>query len=463
MWARKITGAPAEHDSAQLVQMAFNLERHGVISMEENPPFEPTDYREPIPVLVCALGIKIMDGIIGAAEAEAYFSGDRVKYLKYQNLIWLALLCVGAFWAAKALTSSFLLALIALALVYFPFTGTHWGTGLIDGLFTEIPAAPVLMFACASLAIGFKRSRLALIAVAGLLFGIVTLIKAALFYVFVGVVLILPCFYLLQRPAIPMRAFVRYVAVLVVAWACVLAPWMYRNHVQLGSFQLSQRSGLALWDRALEDQMTTQEYVGTFYVWAPNNSLRRLLGSVLGFSSGDLQRGGRLQHLNSTLESDFEKDDVAAEQAGRPDQAISFYSQARAERVKLERELDKAGHLHPDLEADDLLKRRAIILILKHPYQHLALTGSFLWRGAPLVFPILAFALAIALRQRRYDLALFALPVLGLVMFYALFSMFLSRFAIPAYFVAVVVFVILIELLWNSLRSIGAGRTRAAA
>jgi predicted tellurium resistance membrane protein TerC len=60
-------------------------------------------------------------------------------------------------------------------------------------------------------------------------------------------------------------------------------------------------------------------------------------------------------------------------------------------------------------------------------------------------------------------LALFALPVLGLVMFYALFSMFLSRFAIPAYFVAVVVFVILIELLWNSLRSIGAGRTRAAA
>jgi hypothetical protein len=463
LWCQKITGARAEHDNAQVVQMAFNLERYGVISMEENPPFVPTDYREPIPVLITALGIKTIDAIVGPAPAEAYFSGDRVKYLKYQNLLWLALLCAGAFWAAEALTGSVLLGIVAVVLVDFPFTGSHWGTAIVNDLFTEIPAAPALMFACATLAVGYSRRSLGLMAIAGVLFGVVTLIKAALFYVFIGVVAVLLCFYLLQRPPIPTRNAIRELAILIVAWACVLAPWMYRNHVELGSFQLSQRSGLALWHRALEDQMTAQEYLGTFYVWAPTNSLHKLMGAALGFAPADLERGGRLQRLNSTLDSNYAADDAAAEQAGRPDQAISYYSQARAERVKLEQELGKSGHLHADLEADDVLKQRAIALTLKHPWEHLALTLPFLWRGAPLAFSILACALIVGVRRRRYDLALFALPAFGLVLFYALFTMFLGRFAIPAYFVGIVMLVVLVGTLWGSRSAVGAQQPRVAA
>ena len=209
--------------------------------------------------------------------------------------------------------------------------------------------------------------------------------------------------------------------------------------------------------------MTAQEYLGTFYVWAPTNGLHKLMGAALGFTPADLERGGRLQRLNSTLDSNYAADDAAAEQAGRPDRAISYYSQARAERVKLEQELGKAGHQHADLEADDILKQRAIALTLKHSWEHLALTLPFLWRGAPLAFPILACALIVGVRRRRYDLALFALPAFGLVIFYALFTMFLGRFAIPAYFVGIVTLVLLVGELWGSRSSPDAARPRVAA
>jgi hypothetical protein len=444
VWARQVTGAPVEKDSAQLVRMAVNLERHGVMSVEEAPPFTPTDYREPIPVFACALGIKIMDSVLGAAPEDAYFSGERVKYLKYQNIIWLAILCVGAFWATQVLTSSFLLGLLAVVLVNSPFAGGHFSAGLVDDLYSEVPAASFLMLACTCLAIGFTRRRLGFIALAGLLFGILTLIKAATLYVFIGVVLVLPYFYFLQR--YPIRAAVREWVVVILPFACIIAPWMYRNHVELGSFQLSQRAGVVLMYRALKDQMTLQEYVGSFYVWGPN-SLQRPLGGVLGFSPADLRRGGRLQRLNTALDSDFAADDLAAERAGRPDQTLTYYRQARAERTKIEMELDRAGHPQAELEGDDILKKHAMTLIIEHPWRHLALTIPFLWRGATIVFPVLVFALVIAVRRRRYDLALFALPAFGLVVFFALFSHFIARYGIPAREVATVALIALVALL----------------
>jgi hypothetical protein len=255
---------------------------------------------------------------------------------------------------------------------------------------------------------------------------------------------VLPYFYFLQR--YPIRAAVREWVVVILPFACIIAPWMYRNHVELGSFQLSQRAGVVLMYRALKDQMTLQEYVGSFYVWGPN-SLQRPLGGVLGISPADLRRGGRLQRLNTALDSDFAADDLAAERAGRPDQTLTYYRQARAERTKIEMELDRAGHPQAELEGDDILKKHAMTLIIEHPWRHLALTIPFLWRGATIVFPVLVFALVIAVRRRRYDLALFALPAFGLVVFFALFSHFIARYGIPAREVATVALIALVALL----------------
>jgi hypothetical protein len=444
VWARQMTGAPIEKDSAQLVRMALNLDRHGVISLEEAPPYTPTDYREPLPVFASALGIKIMDSMIGPAPDDAYFSGTRAKYLKYQNLVWLPLLSAGAFWAGLALTSSFALGVLAVLLVNIPFAGGHFGADLVDGVFSDVPAAAFFMLASTALALGFARRRVGYIALAGLLFGITTLVKAPVLYVFVGVVLVLPCYYLWQRYAL--GTVMREWVILIVPFACVIAPWMYRNHVELGSFQLSQRAGVVLMYRALKDQMTPLEYRGSFYVWGPN-FLQKPLGLILGFTPEDLRRGGRLQHLNTALDSDFAADDLAAERAGRPDQTLTYYRTARAWRTKIEMDLDRAGNPRAELDGDDILKNRAMTLILQHPWRHLALIIPFLWRGATFVFPILVVVLVIAVRRRRDDLAVFALPAFGLVVFFALFSHFIARYALPAREVATVSLIALVAFL----------------
>ncbi len=440
---RQINGAPVERDANQTVRMAVNLDRHGVMSLDEAPPYTPTDYREPIPVLACALGIKIIDALFGPAPDDGYFSGERVKYLKYQNLLWVALLTIAAFWATLQLTSSFALGLVAVVLVNLPFAGGPLDMHLVNDLYSEIIASAFFTLASLSLAVGFTRRRLGYLALAGILFGVVTLTKAAVLYTFIGVVVLLPCFYLLQH--YPLRAAGRDLLVIVVAFACVVAPYMYRNQLQFGSFQLSQRAGVVLMYRALKDQMTPLEYEGSFYAWAPN-SVRFLIGKVLGFTPADLRRGGRLQRLNISEDADFAKDDIAAERAGRPDLSLTYYRKARAERTQLEMQLAQAGHPQAELEGDDILKKRAAAMIMAQPGRWLALTIPFLWRGATLVFPILALALALAIRRRRYDLALFSLPAFGLVMFYALFSQFIARYGVPAHEVAMVVLMALVAL-----------------
>ncbi len=442
MWSHRITGAPIENDAAQTVQMALNLDRHGVISLDENPPLSPTNYREPVPVLVSAFAIKLVDAALGEASSEAYFHGQRVQLLKYQNIVWLALLSLGAFWAVSFFTSSFSFALLGVLLVNYPFWGTHSASELVDDLYTDLPGAAGLMLASVAVAIAARRRSPAYCALAGLLFGILTLIKAAILYVFLGTAALLAGVYLLER-AVSLRVAARDLAVMVVAFGCAVAPWMYRNQVLMGSAHISQRAGVVLMYRAVYDQMTPQEYRGTYYLWAPQR-LQGLFGRILGFSPADLERNGRLQRLNES-ESDFAAEDLAAERAGAPEKTLSYYRQARAWRVKLEDEMSAAGRSQPEIAADDLLKARALKIILEHPWRNLALTIPFLWRGATLAFPVLAISLLVALRLRRYDFFLFAAPAFGTVMLYALFTHFIARYDLPALAIATVALVVLVK------------------
>ncbi len=56
------------------------------------------------------------------------------------------------------------------------------------------------------------------------------------------------------------------------------------------------------------------------------------IGKLLGFNEDDLKLGGRLQRLNRSRRSDFHKENMAAEDAGRPEDTFTYYSEARAER-----------------------------------------------------------------------------------------------------------------------------------
>ena len=453
-WATHVTSSPVDKDSAQSVQMAVNLAYHGVISLDERAPFTPSDYREPVPVLVTAAGIRLMDVILGPAQAPAYFSGERLKYLKLQNILWLALLSFGVYWAVEVVTGSFAAALAALLIAGTVFSANRWASGMLNDLYTDLPAGAMLVLASTALAVALTRNRRGYCVLAGLLFGLLTLIKAAVMYVFIGTLGLLVCVYVLYRSRLDLGTALRNLTIMTLAFICTVGPWMLRNRVELGSFQVAQRAGVVLMVRAVKDLMTPEEYVGAFYVWAPQK-LQPVLGRLLGFGPADLQRGGRLQHLNRSPDSDFAADDIAAEQAGRPQDAIAYYRRGRAERIKLEHELVAAHTPNAEVATDKLLQQRAMNIIKAHPLQHIATTVPFLWRGATVAFPILALALVLATRQRRYDIALLALPAFGLVMFYALLSHFIPRYSVPVRPVLVALLVIAAQLGWQAFRQRG--------
>jgi hypothetical protein len=445
MWSRQLDDAPIISDAAQSLRMGINFERYGILSMDHAPPFRPTNFREPLVPLVSAVAIRIIDGIAGASAPESYFSGRRLQYLKYQNLLWLSLLSFGTFWFARQMTSSSYVGLLAVVFVNVPFR-PHIPPGLIDDLMNEIPSAAIQVVAAGALAIAFNRGRPTLFALSGLMFGALTLTKAVMLYVFIVLAGILACLYLTRITALSLREAVRNLALFVGCFVLIVAPWMVRNHLHFGTYEITQRAGYALVERSLEDQMSDEEYRGAYYLWAAH-PLQKRLGTWLGFSQDDLLPGGRLQRLQDDPDSAVSQADVPYEEAGTPEKAVTFYRAARAELVSLMNQYRASGSKFPDVEADAAAKKSATQTILHHPWRHLVLTPLFLWRASAETALILIVALGIAAWKRRYDLALFILPALGTVAAYALSSPFFPRYDYPMHLMAILLLPILAAVL----------------
>jgi len=431
LWFSNISGSQIKGDASKNLRIAFNLKRNGVISEDYEPPYQPTMYREPVSVLVMAMAIGIVDSVVGPAERVMYFSGDRAKYLKYQNIAWLTLLSFSAFWAIKIFTSSYFVALLGAVLVNLKLPGI--GSGPIqlgiDSLLTELPAAAVLMLSSTLLAIGVHRRKTFWFALAGLLFGLLALIKAAFLYIFVGIVLVASARAIYARYKSRTWNDTIQVSVLCLIFGIVVLPWMLRNYSALETFAISDRGGGVLNIRATLNEMTAEEFRGAFYHWAPGR-LQPIMGLALGFSPIDLERGGRLQRLNRAGTSSFAEDDLEAERARRPEKAISYYRKARADAAKHRMEFEAQGYPYPRKEAASVLQDRALRSILKHPGKHLAMTLMVMWRGAPIAFPVLLTAFIVALTTKRESLAFFMLPAFGMALFYALLTHFIPRYSV---------------------------------
>jgi hypothetical protein len=196
------------------------------------------------------------------------------------------------------------------------------------------------------------------------------------------------------------------------------------------------------------DQVTPLEYRGSFYVWAPP-LLKSAVGSILGFSPADLDLGGRLERLAGGVPGTAVYDHGrAAEIAGRPEDTVSFYHRARAERIKLEREYKRNHDPISDVSADRMLQKEGIRLIKNDIWVNLAMAVPLLWRSAVLTFPAMAFALGYCLWVKRYALAVFILPSFATLSFYALATQFEPRPASIAHATAVVSTVTLLHALW---------------
>jgi hypothetical protein len=144
--------------------------------------------------------------------------------------------------------------------------------------------------------------------------------------------------------------------------------------------------------------------------------------------------------------------DQAAEQSGRPELAVAWYVQGRAERVRLWQQFSAAGAPNPWLAADQALQQRALRYMVQHPWRHLKIAVPMMWRGALVIFPLLALSLAYALWRRRDELLLYCVPSFGWVLFYALFANFEERYGVPALPVALSAGMVVLCGLWHRSR-----------
>ena len=428
-WAGRISGGRIDEDGAHTLTMAVNLAHSGVMSLGQAPPLAPTMYREPLPALVAAAAVIGIDAVQGRADMGEYFAGPRARLVKFTNLPWMLLMTVGVYAAIVLFSSSPALGAIGALLVNVPLPLMPSGLRNlgIDSLNSDLPAAALLVTGSALLAAGLVEPRPWRAAAAGVTFGALALVKASFLYVFVGIVVsaAVVCLAVLRHDR--RRAAVVNVAILTVCFASVVAPWMARNHQAFGTYSIAERGGIVLLIRAVKDRMSAEEYRGAFYAWAPP-ALKPVIGPMLGFGPRDLQRGGPLQRLNRYPSADFHADDVAAERAGRPDLAISYYRQARAQRQQL---YDEIGATLGSSEVDRRLQERALGMIGEQPLRHLATTVPFLWRGAFVAFPVLVVGLFVAWRYRDLKFATLLWPSLGLVLFYGLLSHFIPRYGLP--------------------------------
>ncbi len=422
-WSIRINDSAIEHDALENLIIASNLADSAAFSVDQpnsGRSMAPSRLREPIPPLVTAAYLKVLSLFFGPLDVSWLEHGPGANVAKFVNLFWAAIICASVGAALLMFTENFRVAIIG-ALV----------AGLlirINTLYTEIAAQALLALFSLLLVVAIKSGRAGYWCVAGAALGGLVLTKAIFLYV--GLMLLLGgLIYLLARWAKgkSLRREVTGGILLVASAAAIVSPWMVRNYRYFGSADITDRGGHVLYIRALQNQMTDEEYVGAIYSWASEGPVKKLIGAAFGLSPEDDSKGGRLQRLQQQAPDDYE-----AYRSGNTTQAISYYGRGRAELTKLHHQLASQGIANPAGAADAQLKQRAILLIADDPLSHISMIPLYLWRGAPLATPLfLAFAV-LAFWRRRFDVLIYMAPAAAMVLFLSVFTHFNPRFSVPA-------------------------------
>ena len=438
-----ITDAPVMDDGLQNLQSAYNLKTWGVFSKERvaGKP-SPDNYREPLPPAVTAAFMYLL------GDARACLNGDcisqrfDVRTIKKINIGWaLITLCVSAV-LSYMLTGSRWATVLVLLLIHYSFLRNP---AYIDSLYTEIPASACMLVSALCVMACIRKPAPRVCLLTGIMLGLLVLVKAIFLYILVPVVLLLLLFLGLHARKTsagnPIRGFV----MLGIGLLVTIGPWMVRNSVHFDSIQLSSRGGLALYTRALINQMDAYEFRAAFHYWGPGAYRRLVRNTALDINDRDYERSGRAVRLNDSDGSSFFQDDVAAQNEGRPEDARSFYRIARAQRVRAIMDARQSGQRHKRHAADNYLRDESLAMITQHPLRHMLATIPLAWRGMWCfygggVFTLLCaaaygsfvFVCFCGVARKRWDiLALIAVPFF-LLLFNAFLSNNLPRFNAPA-------------------------------
>jgi hypothetical protein len=462
--ATQITVAGSQKDALVNLRLAHNLASHGVLSTAERAPFSASNAREPIPNLVTAGHLRLMALVGQKPSYKELVEGPGARAVKGANLYWAALGLVATALLVQVLTGRLLLVLITTMLVgYFFFAVPMF----VDTLYTELQASVMLLWSSLFLVLAVRTSRRPWFLAAGLCFGLLSLTKAIFFYVCLLIIsgLLLRALWLAAgcRRWRPLAA----AAALLLGFTGAVMPWMIRNKLQLGTFQLTQRGGRVLYARAIKNGMTATEVPGALHFWGP--SLYQHGSRLLGFGAApdDFQAGGRYQRINR-YGSNFQQADLEAALAGRPQDVISYHRRVGAEVNRLSFAAVEQGVPDATRKAEKEVGDKAKRMILSDPARHLLMTPLFLWRGiwswpnegatfkASSIYVVVKDLLALlsygalvvlfllgVIRRNGTFLALTVLPV-GMLLAYGLLTHNIPRYSAPAIPLMILSLVILV-------------------
>ena len=433
-WISKINGDEITADAAQNLTSAFNVANSGVFSADDPASqIDPSRRREPLPPVVVAGFLKALEMFRGPIEYQSLFTDAGTREIKLSNLLWCVIISIGVYASVSMLTGSLPFAAAATIVAAGPIE--------VNRMLTEPPAQAFLLLLSLFSVLMIRSPRPAYFCAAGLSLGALILTKAAFLYIGIALFLALAVWLAWEKlNGRLQRSSIIGFFIFALSTAALIAPWSARNYYHFGSPGLAERGGAVLYIRALENEMTSLEYAGAFYVWAPYGWAKVLLGETLGFSKTDLKKGGSLQRLNRLIPED--RDNALA---GHYDQIISYYRQAKAERNRLAIDFANRGQADPTGAAEDLLMRRSIEKIQAKPFTHLSMVPLLIWKGDALTFLLSALAVVLLLKGKpRVDAFIYAVPSLVMVAFLALATHYIARYSSPMVPIVVVLVTVLI-------------------
>jgi hypothetical protein len=289
------TSLPIIKDARQNVHSAYYLTHGGMISTDGETP---SMRREPLPIIAVAALLMIHPDFSGTYGPDDLTDGRLNPSVKKINAFWrflavffVFMLCWELF-SGTALAALVSLTCIAISeLVFF----SH--PIIVDRLYTELPASALLLIASWCAVRYVRQASLLSALYLGIALGALALTKAAFLYVgiaFVALLLVMDLVKTVREADKSWRSLATFYAIIVLAFAGTLAPWLVRNHIQFGTAQIVERGELVLAVRTL---LTEQPLLGGLYAYSPWMLKKHLVGPLTGYKKADLKPGGRLHDL----------------------------------------------------------------------------------------------------------------------------------------------------------------------
>ncbi|MCX5686466.1 MAG: glycosyltransferase family 39 protein [Candidatus Omnitrophica bacterium] len=213
-------------DAGQYDTIGWNLANGNGFSFSHSLPYEPTMFREPAYPVFLAIIYKVF--------------GHNIAFVQIFQMIIFSLTCLLIYVLALNIFDKKIAKYAAFATALCPTLANYPSYILSETLFTFILCLSIL-----SLTLAVKLKKNVLFAVSGILVGAAALCKTVMllfiFPVLIGIII-------LNRDKLNfLKKTIIYCAFFILPFLIIVSMWSFRNHAVCGTYKISLRGGLEIW------------------------------------------------------------------------------------------------------------------------------------------------------------------------------------------------------------------------